>query len=131
MKTETLQPNAARGAGHSLSFAESVIVQANGDLSDKEFRRYILMLAEKEVERGPAVLAKLTIEHGLGLVEAVRQLCDEIQSDYDTAMDDPENNVEGWKPTDTMDEFLHRSCMNEAQARKIVLVGAELEGASV
>lgn len=125
-KTKT-NKSAARDAGHSISFAESVIIQADGDLSDKEFRRYVAMLAEKEIASGPLMPANLTIEHGLEYVESVRQLADEILSDYDSAMDDPENNVEGWKVTDMMEEFLRRGCFEEVAGRRIVALGESIE----
>lgn len=34
-----------------ITFAETVYIQANGDLTDAEFRSYMRFLAEKEMDR--------------------------------------------------------------------------------
>jgi len=55
------QTNVAREAGQitqTITFAESVIIQADGDLSDSEFRKYIKRMAGRELEKketGPAM----------------------------------------------------------------------------
>jgi len=59
-------------------------------------------------------------------MEALRDLiqyieCD-IICDYESAQDDPENDVEGWKPTDNVDEFL-KSLGDDGFRRKLINMG--------
>lgn len=108
------------------TLAESILIQWTGDLSDKDFRAYIAKLAQDEVATAERLPEKMTIATALEHVEKVRQLCYEIAGDYDTAMDDPENDIDGWKATDRANDFLHRSCLNEQQARAIVLLGMSI-----
>lgn len=107
------------------SLAESILIQMDGDLANKpkELLAYIRKMAQAEIDRGPMLPPLMTIETALEHVEAVKSLCSEIEADYETAMDDPENNVEGWHPTDKANEFLQRSSLNERAARNLIIIG--------
>lgn len=109
-----------------ITFAESILIQANGDLSDEEFRSYMAKLAQDEITKDERLPEKMTIATLLDLVEKVKFLCEEIHSDYDTAMDDPENDISGWHITDKANDFLHNSSNQESQARAIARIGMTL-----
>lgn len=110
----------------SITFADSVLIQANGDLSNKAFRAYMARRAQEEIIKQDRLPEKMTIETALAHIEKVKCLCDEIVSDYLASENDPENDAIGWRPTDSANEFLHMSSDQESAAREIVRLGMNL-----
>ncbi len=83
-------------------------------------------LDEQESKRGPSLPHRMTISSAVEAAEAVKSLCEDIISDYETAKDDPENNVSGWRETDDASEFIGMTSEHVYEARTILAVGARL-----
>lgn len=74
--------------------------------SDPAFRDLPIQLGKRKKWR--LVIAHhpfITIETALEKLEALGEIIKDITTEYESAMDDPENGVEGWKPTDEAVEF--------------------------
>jgi inorganic pyrophosphatase len=52
----------------------------------------------------------MKLSTALRKIEKLEDACAQFRADYAASKDEPENQVEGWKPTDDAKTFLRQSC---------------------
>lgn len=125
--TKTTQTNAsAATTAHNPTLAEMILIQASGDLSAEAFRKYMVTLAEREIANGPQLPSKLTIERGIEALDAIMDLCTSVECDFESAKNDPENDVIGYNPTDPIEDLIRGSLDNPDAVRRLVEIGLRL-----